>query len=68
MPCEARTFRESSNGDRWRIVRNPDTDQVFVQHLANLPSGGHVTEIGVSRFLRLDATGPEHDALRRLVS
>jgi hypothetical protein len=43
-------------------------DRVFVQHQANLPSGGHVTEIEISRFLGLNAAGPEHDASRRLVN
>ena len=67
MPSEAKTFYESSNGDRWTVVREPATDRVFVQHQANLPSGGQVTEMEVSRFLAADARGPEHQALRRLV-
>lgn len=67
MPCEARTFYESSNGDRWLVARDPETDRVFVQHQANLPSGGNVSEIEVSRFLAADPGGPEHEALRRLV-
>lgn len=66
MPCTT-TFYESSNGDKWLLARDPATDRVFVQHQANLPSGGHVTHIEVSRFLALDAAGPEHEALRRLV-
>jgi len=61
-----KTFYESSNGDRWLLARDPATDRVFVQHQANLPSGGDITDIEVSRFLELDA-GPEHEALRRLV-
>jgi hypothetical protein len=68
MPCAARMFYESSNGDRWLIARDPATYRVFVQHHANPPSGGHVTDIEVSRFLALDAAGPEHEALRRLVN
>jgi len=67
MPCEAKTFYESSNGDRWLIARDPASDRVFVQHQANLPSGGHATEIEVSRFLAPDSGGPEHQALRELV-
>ena len=67
MPSEAKTFYESSNGDRWTVVREPATDRVLVQHQANLPSGGQVTEMEVSRFLAADARGPEHQALRRLV-
>ena len=67
MRCEVTTFYESSNGDKWLIARDPATDHVFVQHRANLPSGGHVTDVEVSRFLRADAAGPEHQALRRLI-
>ena len=61
------TFYESSNGDRWLLARDPATDRVFVQHQANLPSGGYIADIEVSRFLELDAAAPEHEALRRLV-
>ena len=67
MPYEMKTFYESSNGDRWLIARDPETDCVFVRHQANTPSGGTVNEIEVSRFLAADAQGPEHQALRRLV-
>ena len=67
MPYEAKAFYESSNGDQWLIARDPESDRVFVLHKANLPSGGHVSEIEVSRFLAADAGGPEHQALRRLV-
>ena len=68
MPRQAKTFYESSNGDRWLIARDPETDRVVVQHQANPPSGANLTEIEVDRFLAADAGGPEHRALRELVS
>src|SRR4051812_39209207 len=55
MPCEAKTFYESPNGDRWLIARDPETDRIFIRHEANLPSGGHVTDMEVSRFLATEA-------------
>jgi hypothetical protein len=67
MPLEAKMFYGSSNGDRWLIARDPETDRVFVRHEANRPSGGHVTDMEVSRFLAAEAAGPEHQALRRLI-
>ena len=68
MAVTTKAFFESSNGDVWLLARDPVTGRVFIQHQANLPSGGHLSEIEVSRFLAADATGPEHQALRRLIS
>lgn len=64
---QTKVFYESSNGDRWLLARDVETSRVYVQHQANLPSGGHVTKIEVSSFLAAGAAGPEHQALRRLV-
>lgn len=67
MTYATKTFYESSNGDLWLVARDPATDRVFVRHQANRPSGGHITDIEVSRFLAGDRAGPEHQALRHMV-
>ena len=58
---------QSSNGDRWRLARETETGRVFIQHQANLPSGGRVTEIEIGAFLGAGARGPEHQELLRLI-
>jgi hypothetical protein len=61
-----RELYHSPNGDRWHLVRDPDTGHVFVEHQANLPSGGHVDEIEIGEFLN-QGHGPEHQELLRLI-
>jgi hypothetical protein len=56
----------SSNGDRWHLARDPDTGRVFIRHQANLPSGGHVTDVEVGVFLG-QSNGPEQQELLRLI-
>jgi hypothetical protein len=65
MGIETRTLYQSSNGDRWQLARDVETERVFVQHEANLSSGGRITEIGA--FLGTGARGPEHQELLRLI-
>ena len=57
----------SSNGDRWKLVRNTGTGRAVVRHEANAASGGNVLETEVEDFLRIDGPGPEFAALRRLL-
>ncbi len=38
---KARKLYESTNGDRWYLIRDP-AGAVFVRHEANVASGGHV--------------------------
>jgi hypothetical protein len=66
MALLTRELYHSSNGDRWRLARDPYTGQVFVRHQANLPSDGHVADIGVAVFLS-QGKGPEHQELLRLI-
>jgi hypothetical protein len=40
---------------------------VFVQHEANQPSGGRVSQIESGAFLNNGGLGPEHQALLRLI-
>lgn len=58
----------SSNGDRWRLVRDDATGRLFVRHEANPASGGSVTETAVDDFLATAGGGPEYAALRRLLA
>jgi hypothetical protein len=41
---------------------------VFVLHRANEASGGKVTPVELEDFLRKGNTGPEHQALRQMIS
>jgi hypothetical protein len=67
VSIEARTLYQSSNGDRWRLARDTHTGRVFIQHEANLPSGGRVSEIEIGTFLTSGGRGPEHQELLRLI-
>lgn len=67
MPIETRTLYRSSNGDVWRLARDTETGRVFIQHAANLPSGGRVEEIEIGPFLATTGRGPEHQELLRLI-
>lgn len=67
MPVEKRELYSSPNGDRWFIARDPATAHVFVRHEANLPSGGHSTDIDIGAFLSRGPRNPEHQALLRLI-
>jgi hypothetical protein len=66
-PASDRLFYESSNGDRWSLVRHPTTDALVVTHTANSSSGGNVSHMDVETFLSSNALGPEHQALRHLL-
>jgi transglutaminase-like putative cysteine protease len=58
----------SSNGDRWQLVHDTAAGRVFVRHEANAASGGHLTELDLDEFMRRNGSGPEHAALRHLIS
>lgn len=68
MPTERRALYNSPNGDRWFVCRDADARRTVIRHEANLPSGGHVTEIDIETFLRQGCLHPEHEALLRLIS
>lgn len=57
----------SSNGDRWRLIRDTGLGRSFVRHEANASSGGQVTDTRVEDFLSINGSGPEHIALRRML-
>jgi hypothetical protein len=56
----------SENGDRWFLCRQ-DNGHAYIEHKANLPSGGRVTSIEIGDFLGNGRAGPEHQALIRLI-
>jgi hypothetical protein len=67
MNLVAEDIYRSANGDRWRLMRDPDSGRVFVRHEANPASGGTVTETDVAAFLAVGGGGPEFVALRRML-
>jgi hypothetical protein len=62
---KARKFYESSNGDRWYLIRDP-SGVLFIHHEANLASGGHVEHEDLPAFLSR-GDGPEQQELLRLI-
>jgi hypothetical protein len=60
-------FYRSSNGDRWRLVRDTETGHRTVLHEPNLSSGGRVTETPVEEWLDRTGASPENAALRSLL-
>ena len=66
MTLPTRELYHSTNGDRWYLVRDPDSERVFIRHQANLPSGGHTTDIEIGAFLNRGGS-PEHRELLRLI-
>ncbi len=67
MALSVQDFYRSSNGDRWQLVRDPDTGRSFVRHEPNLASGGRITETEVDEFLDRTGTSPQNLALRALL-
>jgi transglutaminase-like putative cysteine protease len=64
----AETIYTSPNGDCWQLIQDTVTSRAFVRHKANQSSGGHQTDLSVDEFMRRDGSGPEHVALRHLIS
>jgi transglutaminase-like putative cysteine protease len=58
----------SPNGDRWQLIQDAMSNRAFVRHKANEASGGHQTDLSVAEFMQRDGSGPEHAALRHLIS
>ncbi len=60
-------FCSSPNGDRWFLLTDEASQQAFVLHKANAPSGGHQTQMPVADFLNQTPFGPEREALISLL-
>lgn len=67
MTIRTREIYHSTNGDRWLLALDSDTDRVFIRHEPNLPSGGHVAGIELGAFLFGAGSGPEKQELLRLI-
>jgi hypothetical protein len=67
VPSDGELIYESSNGDSWRLTRDPQTGARAVMHRPNPQSGGQVSYIEIEKFLSEGANDPEHQALRRLL-
>ena len=67
MLTQERLLYASENGDRWSLVRKPETGQVVVRHRPNLSSGGQVNDVDVGAFLVQSGLGPEKQELLRLI-
>jgi len=61
-----RELYHSPNGDCWFLGREPKNGRAFVIHQPNAPSGGKLSHIELTDFLRL-GDGPEQQALLRLI-
>ena len=66
MSNRQREIFHSENGDRWFLCRDDD-GRAFVFHKANVSSGGTATTIELGDFLGRGKSGPEHQALARLI-
>ena len=66
-PSDSERIYESSNGDSWCLTRDPLTGARAVMHRPNPQSGGQASYIEIEKFLSEGATGPERQALRRLL-
>ena len=62
-----RVIYESSNGDVWVLVRDPASEMPTVKHRPNVRSGGQTSYTDIGKFLRDGASGPEHQALLKLI-
>lgn len=67
MTDERRELYSSPNGDRWFLCRDSAAGRVFIRHEANVPSGGHVTDVDIDAFLSGGRRNPEHQALLHLI-
>jgi hypothetical protein len=62
-----RELYHSANGDRWYLVRDDESEEVFVTHRPNAASGGQSTDIELGTFFSQTGQGPQHQALLRLI-
>jgi hypothetical protein len=66
MSTYHRKFYTSKNGDEWWLCRE-EGGRVLVLHEANLSSGIKITKMEIAEFLDTTGTGPQHQALLRLI-
>jgi hypothetical protein len=66
--ADERLIYSSENGDQWVLAHEFGTARPVVRHIANPSSGGQITDTAVEEFLGRGKSGPEHLALRQLLS
>jgi hypothetical protein len=66
MPEKRREFYRSSNGDAWFLCLEA-SEQVYVEHEPNAPSGGKGSRVDIGIFLAAGPQGAEHQSLIRLI-
>jgi hypothetical protein len=67
MSTSTETFYSSSNGDRWQLVNDEETGQMFVRHEPNLASAGRASDVAVTEFLSRSGSSPQAIALQELL-
>jgi hypothetical protein len=60
-------FASSPNGDRWLLGRHDENGFAYVQHRANVPSGGAVTAVELGAFLTQGPLHPQQHELLRMI-
>jgi hypothetical protein len=58
---------ENSSGDTWTLARDPASNLPVVKHQPNVNSGRKISYVPIGKFLRDGASGPEHQALLKLI-
>lgn len=58
----------NQNGDVWHLLREAPSACIVVRHTVNAASGRRVTDLPVEEFLSINGAGPEHAALRVLLT
>jgi hypothetical protein len=64
MNIDGKTFYNSSNGDRWQLIRHENPARLSVRHEPNEASGGQATETTAADFLMRNMATPQGEALR----
>lgn len=66
-PTRSRDIYRSPNGDVWLLMHELASGHAWVRHVANAPSGGRVTDVEITAFLRQCGPGPEKQELLRML-
>jgi hypothetical protein len=67
VPIISQEIYHSANGDHWHLIDDGRSNQIFVRHEANLPSGGCVTDTNIADFLNVNGSGPEYATLQDII-
>lgn len=62
-----RLLYASPNGDEWYLVKDQDSEEVYVRHVPNEASGGQRSRIELDDFLLRYRGSPQRQALVHLI-